>query len=166
MKKFLILVFCVMIAASCSDSATSTSGSESVIKYDSPAFGVSFEAREQLDWYQTESDSVIGYENDNYAVDIEVLFLDPDTEDRLKKVKYHAREIAVISDFSEIRDKPECISIDEATCVLANDEYGVPVYIIASYNYTSHLGYEITIYCYDSNLEEGARIAKSFQVPD
>jgi hypothetical protein len=44
--------------------------------HSSSEYKVSFETSEILTPYETESDSVLGLENDNYAVDIEVLQID------------------------------------------------------------------------------------------
>ena len=132
----------------------------------SEKFKISFETSDKLPVYDTGSENVLGYENDDYAVDIEMVPYDEESEDFLNDVKYGAREIAEDMAFKVIKDGGKIANIDKAYYVITYDdnELKIPVFVIAILNDSSKTAYEITVYCYNSNLVEGEKITKSFKI--
>ncbi len=133
----------------------------------SEKFKISFESTEILESYETRSDSKLGYDNDDYAVDIEIVPIEEESKGFINDIKYGAREIAIDMGLKNIVNGSKIPTIKESYYVLAydnEDNIKTPVYIIAILNYDRKIAYEITIYCYNLDSIEGEKIAKSFRL--
>lgn len=129
-------------------------------------YQISFETTELLERYVTESDLVLGYENENYAVDIEIFTFEEESEKFLNDLKYAANITAKYLGMIDIEDGGTIPHIKSAYYVLSKEDYEgyAPVYVLVILNYELRIAYEATIYCYSHDLEEGEKITKSFRL--
>ncbi|MFY0643650.1 MAG: hypothetical protein JXR19_04220 [Bacteroidia bacterium] len=133
---------------------------------ESEEFKISFETSELLENYETESSTVLGYDNENYAVDIEIVSLDQTPDRYLNNQKQAAYELAKDLGLRHTVDGGTIPYIYSAYYVISKEkEQGIliPVYVLFIVNTDLNLVYEITVYCYNNNLQEGERITKSFR---
>ena len=122
-----------------------------------------------LEKYDTESKSVLGYENDDYAVDIEILSLNDKMPKSKNDFKLEARNLANDLGLKDIIDVDKLPLIDNGYCVKAHEIYENsknPVFVLYIINYKYSFVYEATIYCYNSNTNVGMEIANSFELLD
>ncbi|MFT5820502.1 MAG: hypothetical protein ACI8ZM_001745 [Crocinitomix sp.] len=132
-----------------------------------PQANLSFKSTGKLTQYDVELEDVYGYENDNYAVDIEVVSLLEESSTFNDNIRDGAFEIANDMEFEEVTDGGKIPLINHAHYVSAYEiEEGVkiPVFIIAIIDASRGLAYEITVYCYDLNETEGQLIVNSFKL--
>lgn len=130
---------------------------------ESKQFGIAFESTKLLEKYETESYNVLGYESDDYAVDMEIFPFGESHESLLSDAKYSARLIAKQLTFTKIEDGGKIPKIEEAFYVIGYDDE-VPVFTLFIIDRKKKVVYEITTYCYNLNKKEGERITKSFNL--
>ena len=131
----------------------------------SDKYKISFLSTEPLKKYDTESDSVLGYENKNYAVDIDIVPIASESKKFIQNLKYGAKELATQMDFKNIMDGGKIATIEESYYVLGYyTDKQIPVYVIVILNYSKNIIYEITVYCYNLNKTEGEKITQSFSL--
>lgn len=155
---FLVLVFIVTY---------STINAQHNIESDK--YKIAFTTTEKLTNYETEAETVLGYENDNYAVDIEIFPLNEQSSDFIASQKYGAVNTSKLLGFEDSTIGGKVDNIPGAYYAIGYDNYdGVrtPVYVIAALNKKLGIAYEATVYCYNNNSDEGKRIAKSFRLLD
>lgn len=132
-------------------------------------YNISFEAPEALTYFQLDSDSLFGYDNDNYSVIIEVVPLDWESDKFLADLKFGAKEIATDMGFKKITQIGKLPAIKESYYVSATmkDDLGIiPVYVIAIIDAQRLIAFEISVYCYNLNMTAGEDIVKSFRFID
>ena len=142
-----------------------TANAQNLIESDT--FKISFESAEVLSRHETESDSVLGYLNENYAVYIQVLPLDYEPKSFVSDLKYGANRIAKYLDLKDVGDGGKIPNIDSAHYALGfaiEASELIPVYVLFIVNNQQKTAFEITVYCYNQNLEEGERITESFRL--
>jgi len=133
----------------------------------SEKFKISFLTTELLENYITESDSVLGFDNENYAVDIEIVPLTIESKHFIANKKYSARKLANDLGFKKFIDGDTIPYVKNAFYVLSTDKNNtdiIPVYIMVIVNHDLKIAYEITVYCYNNNSDEGKSIIKSFRI--
>lgn len=132
-------------------------------------YKIAFTTTEKLDKYETEAATVIGYENNDYAVDIEIFPLSQQSSEFIDSQKYGAVYTAEALGLEDAKLGGTVDNIPGAYYAIAYDNYEGErsiVYVIAALNKKLGISYEATIYCYNNNSEEGKRIAKSFRLLD
>jgi len=135
--------------------------------YTSEKFKISFVTTDVLENYITESDSVLGYDNHDYAVDIEIVPISEESEYTIENEKYSARKLAKYLGFKKVIDGDTIPYVKHAFYVTSkqkNQTNMVPVYIMVIVNLELNVAYEITVYCYNMNSDEGEKIIKSFRI--
>ncbi|MFY0592200.1 hypothetical protein [Roseivirga sp.] len=137
--------------------------------YKSEKYGISFESSQILDEYETEAETVIGFENDDLAVDIEVFRYDRNRKKKLYAggILPLAQSTAKMLGFIKVSGGTEIPNIDSAVYVLAyseDDSEEVPVFVAYIIDEKNALVFEATVYCYDNDLKEGRKIAESFKL--
>tara|TARA_B110000285_G_scaffold82299_1_gene94763 strand:+ start:213 stop:692 length:480 start_codon:yes stop_codon:yes gene_type:complete len=136
-------------------------------KFHSEQYKVSFESSQNLEKYDTESDSILGYENDFMAVDIEIFPLEEESPEFIADLKHGAIEISNYMEFENIQDGGPLPNMQEGYYVLAYSREGdalIPVYVVVMINRKLNLAYEVTVYCYNFDKIEGKKISKSFRM--
>lgn len=117
--------------------------------------------------YETESELVLGYDNDNYAVDIEIIPIKNASLKPTTDLKREANQLAKGLGLTNIVNISKAPFIETSYCVKANAvEYDdkTPVYVLYVVNNTLSIAYEITVYSYNLNTEAGLKIAHSFKL--
>jgi len=135
--------------------------------YTSEKFKISFVTTDILENYITESDSVLGYDNHDYAVDIEIVPISEESEYTIDNEKYSARKLAKYLGFKKVVDGNTIPYVKHAFYVTSKQKDQtnmVPVYIMVIVNHELKVAYEITVYCYNMNSVEGEQIIKSFRI--
>lgn len=135
----------------------------------SEKYKITFNTPELLEQYETEAESVLGYENNNFAVDIETFPIEEMSTTFIKSQKDGAYKTAKGLGLEDIENGTFLPHIESAFYVLAYDKYdgeNVPVYVIAFINKELGIAYEATVYCYKISLDEGKKIATSFKLID
>ncbi|MEP1489288.1 MAG: hypothetical protein ABJK28_12745 [Algibacter sp.] len=133
----------------------------------SEKFKISFESPEILESYETESELVLGYDNDNYAVDIEITSIKNASLKPTTDLKFEANQLAKGLGLTNIVNISKAPFIETSYCVKASlIEYNdkIPVYVLYVINNALSIAYEITVYCYNLNTEAGLKIAHSFKL--
>ncbi|WP_452229395.1 MULTISPECIES: hypothetical protein [unclassified Lacinutrix] len=141
-----------------------TSNAQYNVKSDK--YKIAFTSPEVLEQYDTEAETVLGYENNNFAVDIEIIPIEEQSPAFIKHQKYGAYLTAKLLGLKDIKDGAFLPYIESAFYVIAYDtfeETNTPVYVIAFINKELGLTYEATIYCYNIDLEAGKKITNSFK---
>ncbi|MBO3697534.1 hypothetical protein [Roseivirga sp. E12] len=135
--------------------------------FTSERYGISFESSVLLEAYETESSNVLGYESNDYAVDIEVFTFDEEPASLLKDAKLSAEKTAEMLGLKSTQDGGSLPNIKNAYYVLsyeiAENETS-PVFVAFIIDEKQKLVFEVTTYCYNKNLEEGKRITESFKL--
>ena len=132
-------------------------------------YKIAFETTELLEQYETKAETVLGYENNNYAVDIEIFSVDEQPQSFIDSQKQGAVNTAKSLGLKEATFGERVNKIPGAYYALAYEIYESernPVYVIAALNKKLGITYEATVYCYSKHLEEGKKIAKSFRLLD
>ncbi|MCI5054696.1 MAG: hypothetical protein MRY83_01240 [Flavobacteriales bacterium] len=131
-------------------------------------YKIKYETTEKLDRYQTESSTVYGMDNMNLAVDIAVMSLDQETREFVNSPKAGAFEMAETMGMQNIQDGGEIPKIKSAYYVVAKDQDVdgslYPNIALVIIRKEMGIAYEITIDCYNKKLEDGLKIAKSFEL--
>lgn len=135
----------------------------------SEKFHIQFTTTQNITAYDTESDEVIGFENDNFAVDIEVFKLSEVSADYLEDLKKTTRAIASMLSLSDVQQAIPIPNLTSGYYVRATDydgEDATPVFVGVIYNKSKELIYEITVYCYDLDIAVGRNTIESFRIMD
>ena len=130
-------------------------------------FKISFESIEILEKYPTETKNVLGFDNDNVAIDIEVIPIEQESKKFVKNIKRGAKEIAKDFGLRGIKKGGRLKNIENGYFVKGYDfENGkkYPIFIIAILNYDFGIAYEISIDCYNLNESESMNIIDSFRI--
>ena len=127
----------------------------------------SFETTVEIERYDTESKRVIGYENNDLAVDTEIFYLNEVSKDYFDNLAKTTEKTATLLSLYEVKTAQKLTTVAQGYYVRAIDIDGDtknPVFVVVMYHPEKKIIYETTIYCYDNNVEEGERIAKSFRL--
>jgi len=139
--------------------------SHNIIKW--KQWNLRYESPEKIRKYRTESNAVLGYDNYNLAVDIEVVPLYEETDEFRADIKYAAKELALGLSFEKIKTGDFIPKVEKGFYVIGHDidddgeEH--PAIIAVIINEYRNVAFEITIDCYNKNLEKGLAIVKSFE---
>ncbi|MFD2541047.1 hypothetical protein ACFSSB_01840 [Lacinutrix gracilariae] len=135
--------------------------------YSTNEFKISFESSEILEKYPTESKNVLGFENDNIAIDIEIIPIEQESKKFKKNIKRGAKEIAKDFGLRGVKNGGYLKNINHGYFVKG---YGIDngkkysIFIIAILNYDLGLAYEISIDCYNLSQSESMNIIDSFRI--
>jgi hypothetical protein len=135
--------------------------------HESEKYHIQFTTTQDIAAYETESERVIGFENDDFAVDIEVFKLSEVNATYLHDLNKTTRSIASQLALSDVQQAIPLDNLTSGYYVRATDIDGVdvtPVFVGVIYNKTKELIYEITVYCYDLNLSVGRKTIESFRL--
>ncbi len=159
MKKILLtlLFFCACISANAQHVITSEK------------FGFSFKSPETLEYYDEESDSFLGYENDNYAVDIEIIPHEFESRNSTFNLKEVTQQAVLDMRLKTNNIGQKIHGLENSFYVLASDTQAgdtVPVFVAVIINLDRQYVYVITVDCYNSNIKEGEKIVQSFRLID
>ena len=130
-------------------------------------FGFEFYSTEALEQYDTKEDSVIGYRNKNFVVDIQIVPFGHRPEVYYQDVRKAARFIAAAMELDDITDMKEVPSVEHSFYVLAYEEQEslrYPVYVIIIIDHSKKISYEATIDCFNKSLVKGMQMASSFRL--
>ena len=133
----------------------------------SDKYKIAFTTTEKLKKYVTEAETVLGYENNNYAVDIEIFAIKDQPAKFVESQKYGAVSTATSLGLEDAVLGEKVPQIPGAYYAIAYENYDGernPVFVIAALNRKLGIAYEATIYCYSKDLGEGQKIAKSFRL--
>jgi hypothetical protein len=133
----------------------------------SDKYKIAFTTTEKLKQYETEAETVLGYENNNYAVDIEVFKIEEQPASFIASQKRGAVSTAKSLGLEDAALGGKVPHIPNAYYAIAYEVYDGernPVFVIAALNKKLGIAYEATIYCYSNDLGEGQKIAKSFRL--
>lgn len=127
---------------------------------------IQFEFSEKIT-EKKQQDSFIEVGNKNYIVAIEAVNLSDESVTFLNDIKQAAYEIAEDMKVNSIKDGDSIPFIKNAyfvTGLTKNTETSTtPIVILVVIDKNKGLAYEITIDCYNNDLENGILIAKSFK---
>jgi hypothetical protein len=128
-------------------------------------YHIQFTTTQDVVAYETESDRVLGFENDDFAVDIEVFKRSEVNADYLDDLEKTTRSIASEFLFSDVQQAIPLTKVTRGYYVRATDNDGedaTPVFVGIIYNKSKELIYEVTVYCYDLDLSTGRKTMESF----
>jgi hypothetical protein len=135
--------------------------------FTSEKYSYSFETSADIEVYDTESDRVVGYENDDLAVDTEIFYLNEISKDYFVNLARTTEVIATQLSLHEVQTSQKLTTVAQGYYVRATDLDGDtknPVFVVVMYHPEKKIVYETTIYCYDNDIEEGEKIAQSFRL--
>lgn len=135
--------------------------------FTSEKYYYSFEATEDIEIYDTESERVVGYENDDLAVDTEVFYPDEVASDYFLNLSKTTEVIASQLSLYKVKTAIKLKTVAQGYYVRATDIDGdteTPVFVVVMYHPEKKIIYETTIYCYDLDTEAGEKIAQSFRL--
>ena len=153
----IVIIFSMFIITSCS---------QYVYKWN--AGNIKYETPEKLRKYRTSSKYVYGRDNVRYAVDVEVVPLFDQSDKFRADIKYAAQEIASDMEIMNIKSGDFIPKVKYGYYVVGQDidtdSTLYPVIIGAIIKDSYDISYEITIDCYDKNIDTGISIIKSFEI--
>jgi hypothetical protein len=135
--------------------------------FTSEKYSYSFETSADIEVYDTESDRVVGYENDDLAVDTEIFYPNEISKDYFGNLARTTEVIATQLSLYEVQTSKKLTTVAQGYYVRATDLDGdtkTPVFVVVMYHPEKKIVYETTIYCYDNDIEEGEKIAQSFRL--
>ncbi|WP_299215421.1 hypothetical protein [uncultured Dokdonia sp.] len=135
--------------------------------YTSEKYHFSFETTAEIELYDTESDRVVGYENDDLAVDTEIFYPNEVAKDYFVNLSRTTEVIASQLSLYEVQTAQKLTTVAQGYYVRATDldgETKTPVFVVVMYHPQKKIIYEATIYCYDNDVEAGEKIAQSFRL--
>ncbi len=135
----------------------------------SDKYKIAFTTTEKLKKYVTEAETVLGYENNNYAVDIEIFQIEEQPRAFVESQKSGAVTTAKSLGLQDAALGGKVPQIPNAYYAIAYEVYDGernPVFVVAAINKKLGIAYEATVYCYSNNLGEGQKIAESFRLLD
>ena len=134
---------------------------------ESDKYKIAFTTTEKLKQYETEAETVLGYENNNYAVDIEIFPISEQPKSFVASQKSGAVQTARSLGLEDAALGGKVPLIPNAYYAIAYENYDgerSPVFVIAAINEKLGIAYEATVYCYSKDLGEGQKIAESFRL--
>lgn len=144
----------------------STALSQELIKCEK--LNISFETNQVLNKYE-ESTSEMGYENEDIAIDIERKYWYKLPMDQEDGVKSNAEDVTRNLGFKDFKPGGKIPNIDQSYYYIANDKWGnlsFPVYVLFAVSPKKDCVYEITVYCYNNDIEEGKKLIESIKLLD
>ncbi len=132
-------------------------------------YNLAFTAPETLEYFKGDKESFFGYDNDNYAVTIDVVPVSMESKKFMEDLSYGAKEIAKDMGFSKsigIGSIPDVEDSYYVTAILKDQFGGVPVYVLAMLDSSRQMAYEICVYCYNLNMNAGEEMVNSFKFVD
>ncbi|GEM_PF-1338283 len=142
----------------------STALSQKIIKCEK--LNISFETFQVLEKYE-ESATETGYDNDDIAVDIELIEWDRSPDDYEKGAKHSAELFTRGLGFTDFKAGGKIPHIEESYYYVAKDEWDgkpFPVYVLIAMAPDKKSVYEITVYCYHNNTKEGQKLVESIRL--
>lgn len=133
----------------------------------SEQFNIQFESTEHLPSYATESDDVIGYQNNNFAVDIQKIDVTKAPKGTFDDLKTLTKKVALDFGFTDLGAGNAMTDQPNSYYIRGYDKTEgrkIPVYVALIYVKKKNLVYQITVDCYNGDLREGTKIAKSFKL--
>ncbi|MDT0552332.1 hypothetical protein [Urechidicola vernalis] len=133
----------------------------------SEEFNIQFESTEYLPSYTTESEDVIGYQNNNFAVDIQKIDVTKAPKGVLEDLKALSKKVALDFGFTDLgagNTMPDQPNSNYIRGYDKEDGRKIPVYVGLIYVKEKNLVYQITVDCYNSDLREGTKITRSFKL--
>ncbi|MDG1715757.1 hypothetical protein [Lacinutrix sp.] len=127
----------------------------------------SYETTKNIELYDTESIRVVGYENNDLAVDTEIFYPSEVASDYFLDLSKTTKVIASQLSLYEVKTPKKLRNVAKGYYVRATDIDGdirTPVFVVVMYHPDKSIIYETTIYCYDKDIVEGENIAKSFKL--
>ncbi|MEM1217964.1 MAG: hypothetical protein AAGH79_03600 [Bacteroidota bacterium] len=127
-------------------------------------YKIGFESTTKMRPYDTGDPRVIGFENTYYAVDMEIVPLAEESSSLINSPKKGAFEVAEGMAISQVQSGTFLPNIPQGYYVHGRDyEFsdGHPVVVVVIVRKPMDIAYEITIDCYNGNVEEGILIAES-----
>ena len=135
--------------------------------FTSEKYYYAFEATADIEVYDTESDRVVGYENDDLAVDTEIFYPNEVAKDYFLNLGKTTEVIASQLSLYKVRTAQRLNTVSQGYYVRATDIDGdteTPVFVVVMFHPEKKIIYETTIYCYDQDTEAGEKIAQSFRL--
>lgn len=135
--------------------------------FTSEKYHFSFEASLEIEQYDTESDRVVGYENDDLAVDTEIFYPNELVKNYFTNLARTTETVATQLSLSEVQTAQKLTTVAQGYYVRATDLDGdakIPVFVVVMYHPVKEIVYEATIYCYDKDIVAGEKIAQSFKL--
>lgn len=133
----------------------------------SEKYSFSFETPVELKLYDTESVRVVGYENDDLAVDTEIFYVNEVSKDYFVNLARTTEVVASQLSLYEVQTAQKLTTVAKGYYVRATDIDGDtknPVFVVVMYHPEKKIIYETTIYCYDNDVIAGEKIAQSFRL--
>ncbi|WP_299684756.1 hypothetical protein [uncultured Dokdonia sp.] len=133
----------------------------------SEKYSFSFETPVELELYDTESVRVVGYENDDLAVDTEIFLVNEVSKDYFVNLARTTEIVASQLSLHEVQTAQKLTTVAKGYYVRATDIDGEtknPVFVVVMYHPEKKIIYEATIYCYDNDADAGEKIAQSFRL--
>ncbi|MEP0265419.1 hypothetical protein [Dokdonia sp.] len=133
----------------------------------SEKYHFSFETSANIAQYDTESDRVVGYENDDLAVDIEIFYPNEVAKDYFVNLSKTTESIARQLSLHEVKTAIKLPHMEHGYYVRSSDldeDPKTPVFVVVMYNEKEKIIYEATIYCYNQDVVAGEKIAQSFRL--
>ncbi len=135
--------------------------------FTSEKYYYSFDATADIELYDTESVRVVGYENDDLAVDTEIFYPNEVASDYFLNLAKTTEVIASQLSLYKVRTAQKLTTVSQGYYVRATDIDGdteTPVFVVVMYHPEKKIIYETTVYCYDLDTEAGEKIAQSFRL--
>lgn len=127
---------------------------------------LTFETSDRVSSYDTGLKNVFGFENTDFAIDIEMVALSEESDLFKKDIRSGAYEFAHDMGLYDLTDGGSIAGFSNSFYILAHeneDRMKIPVYILAIINEEENTAYEITVYCFNQNEAEGKFITESFK---
>ena len=141
--------------------------------WDEDEYGISFSISKNYQLEKLKDNQVSdlwGFESDKIIIEIQWLTYDDESIMYLKDVEYAALEFALDMDIQSITKGGTISDQYKSYYVIGKDIYHIsrsddtyPVIAAVILDDENKLAFEITIDCYDNNLENGLHVIKSFQ---
>lgn len=128
----------------------------------------SFETTADIEPYDFGLDCVVGYQNDDLAVDTEIFRLDEVAKGYFVNLSKTTEQIASDLSLSDVKTSQKLRTVAQGYYVRATDKEeggsNIPVFVVVMYHPERKIIYEATIYCYDMDVVAGEKIAQSFRL--
>lgn len=127
---------------------------------------ITFETPEKVNTYQTGMENLYGFSNENYAIEIEVVPLSEESNEFRNNIKDGAYEFANDMGFYVLESGKSVPNFKNSFYLISHEteeKSTIPVFILAIINDEEKLAYEVTVYCYNQNIEAGRTITESFK---
>lgn len=154
------IIFMILVAAALQSAALA----QKIINCEK--LKISFETGQVLEMYE-ESHTEAGYDNDDIAVDIERISWNMFPDHYKKGSRYNAEHNARGLGFDDYKPGGKIPNIEEAYYFIATDEWEgetFPVFVLFAIAPDKKSAYELTVYCYNNDLEEGRKLVESIRL--